>query len=145
MSHWLQVVVAAPAHSSIAGPLTYQSESPLAPGALVRVPLGKREVLGVVWEVLPDSGALLEMQTRHVAGVLEGLPPLSATWRKLVQFTAGYYQRSLGEVALAALPPQLRDLSSVQLARRLKRPVTDTSHAPLTTNLMALSQEQTLA
>ena len=47
MSHWLQVVVAAPAHSSIAGPLTYQSESPLAPGALVRVPLGKREVLGV--------------------------------------------------------------------------------------------------
>jgi primosomal protein N' (replication factor Y) len=89
MSHWLQVVVAAPAHSSIAGPLTYQSESPLAPGVLVRVPLGKREVLGVVWEVLPDSGALLEMQTRHVAGVLEGLPPLSATWRKLVQFTAG--------------------------------------------------------
>ncbi len=145
MSHWLQVVVAAPAHSSIAGPLTYQSESPLAPGALVRVPLGKREVLGVVWEVLPDSGALLEMQTRHVAGVLEGLPPLSATWRKLVQFTAGYYQRSLGEVALAALPPQLRDLSSVQLARRLKRPVADTSHPPSTTNLIALSQEQTLA
>jgi primosomal protein N' (replication factor Y) len=145
MSHWLQVVVAAPAHSSIAGPLTYQSELPLAPGALVRVPLGKREVLGVVWEVLPDSGALLEMQTRHVAGVLEGLPPLSATWRKLVQFTAGYYQRSLGEVALAALPPQLRDLSSVQLARRLKRPVADTSHAPSTTNLIAPSLEQTRA
>ncbi|MCZ8258177.1 MAG: primosomal protein N', partial [Polaromonas sp.] len=145
MSQWLQVVVAAPAHSSIAGPLTYQSESPLAPGALVRVPLGKREVLGVVWEVLPDSGALLEMQTRHVAGVLEGLPPLSATWRKLVQFTAGYYQRSLGEVALAALPPQLRDLSSVQLARRLKRPVADTSHAPSTTNLIAPSVEQTRA
>jgi primosomal protein N' (replication factor Y) len=145
MSQWLQVVVAAPAHSSIAGPLTYQSESPLPVGSLVRVPLGKREVLGVVWEVLPDSGALLEMQTRHVAGVLEGLPPLSATWRKLVQFTAGYYQRSLGEVALAALPPQLRDLSSVQLARRLKRPVADTSHAPLTTNLIALSQEQSRA
>ncbi len=142
MSHWLQIAVAAPAHSSIAGPLTYQSESPLPVGSLVRVPLGKREVLGVVWEVLPDSGALLEMQTRHVAGVLEGLPPLSATWRKLVQFTAGYYQRSLGEVALAALPPQLRDLSSVQLARRLKRPVADTSHAPSTTNLIALSQEQ---
>ncbi|MEO5661496.1 MAG: primosomal protein N' [Polaromonas sp.] len=143
MSYWLQVVVAVPAHSSIAGPLTYKSELPLTVGSLVRVPLGKREVLGVVWEILPDSGALLEMQTRHVAGVLEGLPPLSATWRKLVQFTAGYYQRSLGEVALAALPPQLRDLSSVQLARRLKRPVADTSHVQLTTNLIALSQEQT--
>jgi primosomal protein N' (replication factor Y) len=145
MSYWLQVAVAAPAHSSIAGPLTYQSELPLAVGSLVRVPLGKREVLGVVWEAVPDSGTLLEIQTRHVTGVLEGLQPLSATWRKLVMFTAGYYQRSLGEVALAALPPQLRDLSSVQLARRLKRPVADTSHAPSTTNWIAPSQEQTLA
>ncbi|CAN7427842.1 replication restart helicase PriA [Polaromonas sp. LjRoot131] len=142
MSFWLQVVVAAPAHSSIAGPLTYQSESPLPVGSLVRVPLGRREVLGVVWELLADSGALLEMQTRHVAGALEGLPPLSATWRKLVQFTAAYYQRSLGEVALAALPPQLRDLSNVQLARRLKRPVADTSCAPDGRALWALSPQQ---
>jgi len=142
MSYWLQVVVAAPAHSSIAGPLTYQSESPLALGTLVRVPLGRREVLGVVWELLADSGALLEMQTRHVAGALEGLPPLSATWRKLVQFTAAYYQRSLGEVALAALPPQLRDLSNVQLARRLKRPVADTSRAPDGQALPTLSPQQ---
>lgn len=142
MSYWLQVVVAAPAHSSIAGPLTYQSESPLPVGSLVRVPLGRREVLGVVWEQLADSGALLEMQTRQVAGALEGLPPLSATWRKLVQFTAAYYQRSLGEVALAALPPQLRDLSNVQLARRLKRPVADTSRAPDGRGLWALSAQQ---
>lgn len=145
MSYWLQVVVAAPAHSSIAGPLTYQSELPLAAGSLVRVPLGKREVLGVVWETIADSGALLEMQTRHVAGALEGLPPLSATWRKLVMFTAGYYQRSLGEVALAALPPQLRDLSNVQLARRLKRPVADTSGPQDTAALLPLSAQQALS
>ncbi|SDO07365.1 primosomal protein N' [Polaromonas sp. JS666] len=142
MSYWLQVVVAAPAHSSIAGPLTYQSESPLAVGSLVRVPLGRREVLGVVWELLADSGTLLEMQTRHVAGVLEGLPPLSATWRKLVQFTAAYYQRSLGEVALAALPPQLRDLSNVQLARRLKRPMADTRGEQAGGRSLVLSAQQ---
>ncbi|MGH8848116.1 MAG: replication restart helicase PriA, partial [Polaromonas sp.] len=145
MSCWLQVVVATPAHSAIAGPLTYRSESPLNPGTLVRVPLGKREVLGVVWEVLPDSGGLLDMQIRPIAGVLDGLAPLSATWRKLVAFTAGYYQRSLGEVALAALPPQLRELSSVQLARRLKRPVLDTSCAQETTDLIALSAQQVRA
>jgi primosomal protein N' (replication factor Y) len=142
MSNWLQIVVAAPAHSSIAGPLTYQSELPLPAGSLVRVPLGKREVLGVVWEVLPDSGALLEMQTRHVAGALGGLPPLSATWRKLVQFTASYYQRSLGEVALAALPPQLRDLSNVQLARRLKRPMADTRGEQAGGRSLVLSAQQ---
>lgn len=134
--------MATPAHSAVAGPLTYRSEFPLFPGALVRVPLGKREVLGVVWSILPDSGGLLEKQVRPIAGVLDGLPPLSTTWRKLVAFTAGYYQRSLGEVALAALPPQLRELSAVQLGRRLKRPTVDTSHAPATADLIALTPQQ---
>ena len=47
MSHSLSVVVPTPAHSSLGGPLSYRSEFPLAPGTLVRVPLGKREVLAV--------------------------------------------------------------------------------------------------
>lgn len=141
MTYWFQVVVAAPAHSGIAGPLTYRSDQPLPPGMLVRVPLGKREVLGVVWESLADSGGLPEAQARMVASAMEGLAPLPLTWRKLVAFTAAYYQRSLGEVALAALPPQLRDLSSVQLARRLRRPVADTSGQNLA-ELVRLSSQQ---
>ena len=145
MSHWLAVVVATPAHSNVAGPLTYRSEAALNPGTLVRVPFGKREVLGVVWEILPDSGDLPETQARAVASVLEGLAPLSATWRKLIAFTAHYYQRSLGEVALAALPPQLRELTTVQLARKLKRPLVDTSQPQNATNLIALSAQQAAA
>jgi primosomal protein N' (replication factor Y) (superfamily II helicase) len=122
MTFWPSVVVATPAHSGVGPSLTYRSELSLAPGTLVRVPLGAREVLGVVWDcpATPPEG-LTEAQTRPVAGVLEGLPPLNARWRQLVKFAAQYYQRSLGEVALAALPPQLRDLSTVQLARRLKK------------------------
>jgi primosomal protein N' (replication factor Y) len=142
MTHWLSVVVATPAHSAVAGPLTYQSESTLPPGTLVRVPLGRREVLGVVWEERLDSGQLLEMQTRNIVGVLEGLLPLNETWRKLVSFTASYYQRSPGEVALAALPPQLRDMSAVQLARRLKRPVADSSHAQTASGIQLSEQQQ---
>ena len=53
MSYWVQVVVATPAHSAIAGPLTYRSKLPLSAGTLVRVPLGKREVMGVVWDMAP--------------------------------------------------------------------------------------------
>ena len=122
MSFWPGVVVATPAHSSVGGILSYRSESPLTPGALVRVPLGSREVLGVVWDC-PDTPpeGLGETLTKPVAGVLEGLPPLDPRWRQLVKFAAQYYQRSLGEVALAALPPQLRELDAVQLARRMKR------------------------
>jgi len=145
VTYWLQVVVATPAHALISGLLTYRSESLLAAGTLVRVPLGQREVLGVVWGHLPDSGDLPASQARNIAGALEGLAPLAATWRALVAFTAGYYQRSLGEVALAALPPQLRELSAIQLARRLKRPVVDTSHAENAADLVALSTQQKTA
>ena len=142
MTCWLNVVVAAPAYSAIGGPLTYRSELPLPPGTLVRVPLGKREVLGVVWDNAQGSGDLLEIQTKSIAGPLDGLAPLNSNWRALVSFTASYYQRSLGEVALAALPPQLRELTGVQLARRLKRPVTDTSRLDSAINVIAASAQQ---
>jgi primosomal protein N' (replication factor Y) len=131
MSHRLAVVVPTPAHSSISGPLTYLSELPLAPGTLVRVPLGRREVLGVVWDdpspELPQRGFAPE---KPVAGTLDGIGPVTAAWRQLVTFSSNYYQRGLGEVALAGLPPQLRDLTASQLARRLKRPAATPQQAP---------------
>ena len=122
--HWLWVAVATPAHSSVSEPLSYVSSAPLAPGTLVRVPLGRREVLGVVWDA--PSGLLTPdlpkgVEPKPISGVLEGISPLSASWRRLTAFTARYYQRALGEVALAALPPQLRDLTPEQMARRFKR------------------------
>ena len=119
MSHGISVAVQTPAHSAVAGPLSYRSELPLAPGTLVRAPLGKREVLGIVWTSPSTPGdGLADEAIRPIAGVLEGLAPLSRAWLELVTFAAGYYQRALGELALAALPPQLRELSSAQLARR---------------------------
>lgn len=122
MTTLVRIVVATPAHSSVAEPLSYSSELPLAPGTLVRVPLGRREVCGVAWDAPGEQAeAVAPAQLKAVLGPLEGLPPLSRAWRDLVAFAAGYYQRSLGEVALAALPPQLRELDGTQLARRLAR------------------------
>jgi primosomal protein N' (replication factor Y) len=88
---------------------------------LLRVPLGRREVLGVAWSVRQDEAGPAAMELKPIGAVLDALAPLGEAWRDLVAFAARYYQRSLGEIALAALPPQLRDLSAVQLARRLKR------------------------
>ncbi|MDD0813591.1 primosomal protein N' [Curvibacter sp. HBC28] len=122
MHHRLAVVVQTPAHSGLSGPLTYQSPEALPPGTLVRVPLGKRETLGVVWPVAEQDLDTEGVTERPVAGVLAGLPPLGPAWMRLVSFASRYYQRSLGEVALASLPPQLRELGPEQLARRLKRP-----------------------
>ena len=125
MQKWLDVAVSAPAHSQVGGLLTYVTELSASVGQLVRVPFGNREVLGVVWGVQSTAPQTLSTHTlRQVIAVLEAVAPLSAHWLQLVQFTAQYYQRSLGEVAMAALPPQLRDLTPVQLARRFKKQVT---------------------
>lgn len=120
--HWPAVVLPTPTHSALGDMLSYQSEQALPPGTLVRVPLGSRDLLGVVWDcpAHPPEG-LSALHIRPVSHVLEGCPPLNDTWRTLVGFAARYYQRSLGEVALAALPPQLRDLQPDQWRRRLKK------------------------
>ena len=133
MTHRLSILVQTPAHSQIAGPLTYLSEQALPSGTLVRVPFGKRETLGVVWDGSQLPATDLESgKLRGIAGVLEGIAPLAAHWQQLVSFAANYYQRSPGEVALAALPPQLRDLSTQQLTRRLKRRAAPTVPPPAT-------------
>jgi len=118
----LAVVVTTPAHSGLGPALTYLSPRALVPGTLVRVPLGRREVLGLVWDAPELTLDGLEPgQARDLIEAWEELPPLNPAWRALVGFAARYYQRALGEVALAALPPQLRDLNQAQLTRRLKR------------------------
>lgn len=115
----LSVVVATPAHSDIGAYLNYLHCEALAPGTLVRVPLGKREVLGIVWDG-SEPEPPCEATLRPVVAVLPGIAPLNANWRRLVAFAAAYYQRSIGEVALAALPPALRELSAQQVLRRLR-------------------------
>jgi primosomal protein N' (replication factor Y) len=114
----LAVAVDAPQHSGLAGTLAYLAEHPVAPGTLVRVPLGRRSVTGIVWDG-PDEAT--EAALRPVAAVLDAIPPLAPAWRRLVDFAAAYYQRGIGEVALSALPPELRELDPSQLANRVRK------------------------
>lgn len=142
MSSPLPILVQTPAHSQVAGTLTYLSEQALPPGMLVRVPLGKRETLGIVWDAATQDQAEVESsRLRPIASALDALAPLTPAWRRLVDFAASYYQRAAGEIALAALPPQLRELSSEQLARRLKRTAAAAGVAPAD-SMPALTPEQ---
>ncbi|MEF7614231.1 primosomal protein N' [Aquincola sp. MAHUQ-54] len=113
------VAVETPQHTGLGAPLDYASTAPgLPPGTLVRVPLGRREVPGIVWERPPGDAP---PELKPVREVLASLPPLGDSWRQLVGFAAAYYQRGLGELALAVLPPELRKLDDVQLTRRIAR------------------------
>ena len=114
-----RVAVETPQHSGLGEPLDYVSEQRLTPGTLVRVPLGKREVAGLVWLGAPAD--VPPANLRPIAEVLVSLPPLSERWCELVDFAAAYYQRGCGEVALSVLPPELRKLSERQLQLRIAK------------------------
>ena len=120
------VAIDAPQYAGMSSLLTYESEQPLVPGTLARVPLGRREVTGLVWDAnfaaIDEAAAgTPPMTLRPVIEAISALPPLPADWRALVEFTARYYQRSLGEVALAVLPPELRKLDDTAIAKRVKK------------------------
>jgi primosomal protein N' (replication factor Y) len=118
-SNRLRVAVEAPQHSGLQGELDYASDRPLPPGTLIRVPLGRRDVPGIVWTGEPQADAAVAL--KPVSQVLHSLPPLPPRWCELVEFAASYYQRGLGEVALSVLPPELRKLDEAQLSSRLAR------------------------
>ena len=116
----VSVLVETPQHSGLLGPLDYLATQAWPPGTLVRVPLGRRVVTGLVWAAAADA-TLADAQLKPIVEVLADLPPLPEPWLKLIRFAAGYYQRSLGEMAMMVLPPELRQVDATQWARRLKR------------------------
>jgi primosomal protein N' (replication factor Y) len=118
----LRVAVETPQHSAVAAPLDYLASAAVPAGSLLRVPLGRRVVTGIAWDPAdPQEPPVAVEQLRAVAEVFAGLPPLNRAWRRLVEFAAAYYQRGLGELGLAVLPPEMRNLDAAGLDRRLKR------------------------
>ncbi|MBZ8142721.1 primosomal protein N' [Rubrivivax gelatinosus] len=119
MTKRIAVAVETPQHTGV-GVLDYRADTELPPGTLLRVPLGRREVPGIVWH-RPGDTEVADEALRPAGPALAALPPLGEAWRRLVEFAAAYYQRGVGEMALGVLPPELRKLDDLQLARRVAK------------------------
>ncbi|MWJ28709.1 primosomal protein N' [Halomonas sp. ZH2S] len=76
------------------------------PGLRVRVPFGRREVVGVVIECTTHSELPLA-KLRPIGAVLDETP-LPSDWLWLCRFTARYYQHSLGDTLHQAMPALMR-------------------------------------
>jgi primosomal protein N' (replication factor Y) (superfamily II helicase) len=139
----IQVAVETPQHALLDSILSYKCERPLAAGSLVRVPLGKREVTGIVWPAGPTSSSADDL--REIVEVCAAITPFSASWRGLVEFAASYYQRGVGEIALSVLPAHMRGLGDAGLANRLSRamkPQPANDHSRSHPEPVVLSREQ---
>ena len=105
----LRVVIDAP----LRNPFDYLPPPGLAPaavalGARVRVPVGRRETIGVVVDYA-DQPSVSAAALKSVQQVLDTAALLDTGLMQLLRWTADYYHHPLGEVIAAALPRALRD------------------------------------
>jgi len=86
-------------------------------GCLVLVPFGKKRLVGLIVELANES-EVPASRLRSAEKILREVAPLKREWLELAKFCSAYYQRPLGEVVAAALPPRLRSA----------RPIPDAPH-----------------
>jgi primosomal protein N' (replication factor Y) len=72
------------------------------PGSFVRVPLGGRRIIGVVWDADREAVELAPDRLKAVAEILP-LPPLDPALRRFVERVAGYTMAPLGAVLRMAM------------------------------------------
>ena len=100
-----------------------------SPGTRVRVPFGRRSLIGVVIESAARS-ALSPHKLKALGAALDAEPVLGADVLELVRWASHYYHHPIGEVIAAALPKALRAGASRIALEPLWRP-TATGRAAL--------------
>lgn len=90
-------------------PLVYSVPATLRPhlrvGLRVRVPVGRRSLIGFVWKL--DAEAPEGVAARSIGALLDLEPPLPEDLLDLARFTSDYYLAPIGEVLAAMLPQNL--------------------------------------
>lgn len=126
--NYVEVVVSQSFGEKDAGKLTYHAGTFLAPGSLVVVPHGKKEVAGVVWSA--DCGRP-SFKTKSIIRSLD-LPPLSNLRREWLEWISGYYASGLSKIVAAVLPSGLSRLKESNLSEDLQGP--DLGYLPALTD-----------
>jgi primosomal protein N' (replication factor Y) len=95
--------------SPLKHPLTYSVPLPfretISVGMRVLVPVGKRKLTGVVFELLGKSS---RSETKEIIALCDDRPVLDPALLRLCQWIAQYYLATTGEVLATVLPPNLR-------------------------------------
>lgn len=89
-------------------------------GQLVLLSFGRQQLMGLV-VAITDHTDVPDGKLKDALELRSQLPALSDEWIALCRFAADYYQRPLGEVALPALPRNLRAGKVTSLERNLKK------------------------
>ena len=86
---------------------TASMRSQLQPGLRVKVPFGRKQVVGMVIE-LTDSTECPRAKLKIISKLIDQVPLFNPELLQLLCWSANYYQHPLGEVLQQALPIKLR-------------------------------------
>ncbi len=111
MSNYWRIAIPVPLRRLFDYLPPYDDAQPPQRGARVRVPFGKRDVIGVFWEVVPHTEVPLN-KLQAVRAVLERESLLSPSLLQLAEFAASYYLHPLGEVLSLSFPTLLRTVDA---------------------------------
>jgi len=78
----------------------------LKPGIRIKVPLGKREVIGLLIELTTTDAP--DKKLKPIINILDNAPLFSKDMLSLCAWASNYYHHPIGDVMLNALPPLLR-------------------------------------
>src|SRR4029077_13515036 len=106
--NFVRVVIPAPLREPLIYRVPLSLHERLFVGMRVIIPLGKRRVTGIVFELLATTTL---PETKEILALPDERPVLDKTLIQLSQWIAKYYLASLGEVLGTILPPSLRNQS----------------------------------
>ncbi|APG63025.1 primosomal protein N' [Sphingorhabdus lutea] len=88
------------------GPLDYRidDEQQIAMGSLVRVPLGPRQIDGIVWDrEMVEVNPVPDHKLRKIIAIAD-VPPISAPLRRLADWVSDYYVAPLPSILRMVMP-----------------------------------------
>ncbi|MGB5472940.1 MAG: primosomal protein N', partial [Gammaproteobacteria bacterium] len=112
----LRIAVPTPLHRSFDYLLPANvSPDSLQPGQRVRVPFGRRTVIGVLLDVVTHSD-IEHAKLKRAQAVLDAEPVIGTDILTMVTWASRYYQYPVGEAFATALPVLLRQGQSPEAA-----------------------------
>ena len=104
----LRIAVPTPLHRSFDyRPPAGVDVAALQPGVRIRVPFGRRKLVGVLLETT-DQAQIEDSRLKAADVVLDTEPVIAADILAMVQWASAYYHHPVGEALAAALPVMLR-------------------------------------
>ncbi len=115
----------------------------LRPGIRIRVPFGKRTVIGVLLELAGES-AVPAQRLKSVIEVLDEEPILPPDLLALLNWGSRYYHHPIGEVVAGALPALLREGKPARIPDNPVWQLTESGRTATATTLTRAPRQQAL-